>query len=172
MSFVTFSCCHCHVFFNVVFFLSLIRHTVITQLMQNSQLWILTIPSQKSSSRGPMGLQIAWRGVSLTLPLWRVYLPLPTSDVCVSTVEFLLVYLSKTPTLLYVTVLSDQEHMTTKSKLLLLSSFGHEVWLESVLICDVSALSTCCCWRGNRLCESIPKWLTAHLCMYTFVIEM
>lgn len=28
---------------------------------------------------------------------------------------------------------------------------------------DGSALSTCCCWRENYcLCESIPKWLTAH----------
>lgn len=32
------------------------------------------------------------------------------------------------------------------------------------------ALSTCCCWRENYcLCEYIPKWLTAHLCVCTLL---
>lgn len=29
------------------------------------------------------------------------------------------------------------------------------------------APSTCCCWRENYcLCESVPKWLTAHSCVH------
>lgn len=62
-----------------------------------------------------------------------------------------------------------------KKKLLytLLFSFTKNTWPQRAspaADCGGSALSTCCCWRENCcLCDSIPKWLTAHLCVCTLL---
>lgn len=88
-------------------------------------------------------------------PLRRVFLHLPTSDIYVSAVSSVDVFVEKRR--FYFTCLSDQEHMTTKSPRCATTPLLciYMLLLERELLC---------------VCESIPK--CSHVCMYTFVIVM
>lgn len=158
-------CCHCYVFFvcvcACVLFFFLMWHMISScQWMQTSQSGILKHFSV-NISHGSMGLQIAWRAAP----------PCVASQTGISTLTYLryrcvccqlcwcICQKKKTCYLtLYVAVLSDQEHMTTRSE-----RRRHDA--VAPRLCPHAAV-------GERIIvyvSSIPKWLTAHSCVCTLL---
>lgn len=121
------------------------------------------LPSKKLNILWSCGVcRIAWWVMLLYCPCSDGYLPWPTSWClfvsadCLSLLFWYILLSKRTFTLqrglsFYFTdwhhrSFSDHERiMTTKNKLL---SFDCVVW--PCLICDVRALSTCCCWREKE----------------------
>ena len=161
-------CCHCFVFFFLLlsFFYSLMWHMISScQWMQNSQSGILKKKNTVSEniSHGSMGLQIAWLAHRLSDGYF--YINLPPIFMCLLSV--VLTYLSKRNTCyftLHVAVLSDQEHMTTKSE----SRGGlrrvrGRLGSTYMLLLERELLFM---WVYSKVTNC------SLVCMYTFVIEM
>lgn len=136
-------------FFVTVLFFLMWHMISFCQWMHNSQLGILTQYSE-NISHGSMGLQIT--GASQTGISTFTYL------------QYLCVYChmcwcicQKKDLLFYFTCCCSLWPRTHDHK---------ERVPPWTMTCNASALSTCCCWWENYcLCESIPKWPTAHMCV-------
>lgn len=143
-----------HIVANLMFFFGFdsdVTHDQLLSVMQTPD-WEILLRKQISWIHGPADL--ARGGAIHVPPLTRVFLHLPTSDIYVSAVTCVNVFVrTRLAILLY----------------MFLFSLTKNTWPQRAgpaVACSVHIPAAV----GERsVCESIPKWLTAHLCVCTLL---